>query len=312
VNENRRAGFTLVEMLIALTLGVIVVSAAIQYFMTEFRVLAANDVREVVARNGRYIGVAVRRDLQRAGVGIETTTTFGTVDTWPGTYGDTLVVLYVPYIPRPAPPHTIVPPDGVTENPLPPGSTCGLQCIEVTKEAEPALELEAGSLGRLQVLAGRRLVLIESTNVTSDTSVELKFTDAATLLGQRAGMADLSLDRFGTYAQELQPVVYYLDEDRLMRAVRLNLDGSPAGQVLAYGVEDFDVELVFFDGDVYERVNVLDTDDSNDYDDVSALKITVTLKADRVHPLVNGGEPLERTFVWTIAPRNLRYEKNRL
>jgi hypothetical protein len=24
---------------------------------------------------------------------------------------------------------------------------------------------------------------------------------------------------------------------------------------------------VFFDGDVYERVNVLDTDDSNDYDD---------------------------------------------
>ena len=63
MNRNRRAGFSLVEMLIALTLGVIVVSAAIKYFMTEFRVLTANDVREVVARNGRYIGVALRRDL---------------------------------------------------------------------------------------------------------------------------------------------------------------------------------------------------------------------------------------------------------
>ena len=309
MNNIRRSGFSLVEMLIALTLGVIVVSAAIKYFMTEFRVLTANDVREVVARNGRYIGVALRRDLQRAGVGIETTTTFGTVDTWPGTYGDTLVVVFVPYIPQVSPPHGIVPPEGVTENPLPPNSTCGLQCIEVTKAAEPALDLGAGDLGRLQVLAGRRLVLIESASLTSDTSVELNFTSAATLLGQAAGMAGLSLDRFGTFVQKLQPVIYYLDEDRLMRAVRLNLDGSPAGEVLAYGVERFDVKVVFFDGDIYEQVNALDTDDSNDYDDVSALKITVTLKADRVHPMVNCGEPLERTFVWTIAPR---YEKNRL
>jgi prepilin-type N-terminal cleavage/methylation domain-containing protein len=308
-----RKGFTVVELVVALTLGAIVVSAALSYLIAEFRSLTASDVREVLARNGRYVGVSLRRDLQRAGIGIETTTIFGTASAWPGTYGDTLVVLYVPYLPQLAPAHTIVPPEGVDENPLPPGSTCGAQCLEVLKDAVEPLDLVPGDLARLEVLGARRLVLIDDISETSDTSVELRFTDASRILRRSAGMTDLSLDRFGTYVQKLQPTVYYLDEgDRLMRAVGLNLDGSVAGDVLAYGVESFDVELVFFDGDVADEVNVEDSDDSNDFDDVVAMKVRVTLKADRTHPLVNEGELLRRDFEWVVAPRNLRYEKDRL
>jgi hypothetical protein len=126
-------------------------------------------------------------------------------------------------------------------------------------------------------------------------------------------MEGLSLDRFATFVQELDATVYYLDEgDRLMRAVALNLDGSPRGQVLAYGVEEFDVRLVFADGDVLEVANPTDADDSNDYDDVVAVRVRITAKADRVHPLVNNGELLRKTFEWLVAPRNLRYEKDRL
>lgn len=312
IRADARSGFTFVELIVALMLGAIVMTAAIKYLITEFQTLSTHDIRDTVARNGRYIGISLRRDLQRAGIGIETTTTFGTADAWPGDYGDTLVVLFVPYVPTLAPPHDIVPPDG-TENPLPPSSVCGLQCIEVTKDAVAPLDLGIGDLTRLQVLGSRRLALVRSLNVTSDTSVELLFTTADTLLRQPAGMDLLSLDRFGTYVQELSPISYYLDEnEQLIRAVRLNLDGSPAGQVLAFGVEEFEVTLVFVDGDEWQQANAVDTDDSNDFDDVVAVKIRVTVKADRVHPKVNGGELLRRTFEWTIAPRNLRYEKDRL
>ncbi|MGD2217942.1 MAG: prepilin-type N-terminal cleavage/methylation domain-containing protein [Gemmatimonadales bacterium] len=310
--RSARAGFTLVELLVALTLGTIVVGAAINYLIRELRTLQSNDVRDVVTRTGRYVGISLRHDLQRAGIGIETTASFGTVDVWPGSFGDTLVILNVPYLPDPASPHTIVPPPG-DENPLLPGSTCGPQCIEVLRTPDVPLDLEVAELTRLQVPGERRLALILGTSVTSDTSAELEFTDASTILRRPAGMEGLSLDRFATFVQELDATVYYLDEgDRLMRAVALNLDGSPRGQVLAYGVEEFDVRLVFADGDVLEVANPTDADDSNDYDDVVAVRVRITAKADRVHPLVNNGELLRKTFEWLVAPRNLRYEKDRL
>jgi prepilin-type N-terminal cleavage/methylation domain-containing protein len=307
-----RAGFTLIELLIALTLGTIVVGAAVNYLIRELRTLQSNEVRDVVTRTGRYVGISLRHDLQRAGIGIETTTSFGTVNVWPGAIGDTLVVLNVPYLPELAPPHTIVPPPG-TDNPLLPGTTCGPQCMEVVRKPDVPFDLEIGELARLQVPGERRLVLILGTNLVSDTSAELEFTDASMILRRPAGMEGLSVDRFATYVQELEATVYYLDEgDRLMRAVALNLDGSPQGQVLAYGIEEFDVKLVFADGDVLEGANSIDADDSNDYDDVVAVRIRITAKADRVHPLVNNGELLRKTFEWMVAPRNLRYEKDRL
>ena len=310
--RRARRGFTLVELLVALTMGAIVVSAAVGYLIREMRTLAGNDLRRSVARNGRYVGVSLRHDVQRAGIEIETTTSFGTVAVWPGSEGDTLVVLHVPYSPSPAPSHAIVPPTG-SDNPLPPGGTCGERCIEVLKDPIEPLELEVGDLARLQVLETRRLILIESMNVTSDTSVELEFTDAAAILRQPAGLTGgLRLDRFSTYVQKLMPIVYFVDaEEQLMRAVRLNLNGSPDGDILAYGVDEFDAVLVFADGDELERADPTDSDDSNDFDDVVAVRIAATLKADRIDPRINQGRLYKKSFGWTISPRNLRYEKNR-
>jgi hypothetical protein len=124
---------------------------------------------------------------------------------------------------------------------------------------------------------------------------------------------DLLLDRFGTFVQELATVVYYIDaQDQLYRAPKLNLDGSAAGHILAYGVESFDVKLVFNDGDELETADPDDEDDTNDYDDVVAVKVIATFRADRTDPRVNQGQLLRRNYEWTVSPRNLRYEKRRL
>jgi hypothetical protein len=87
----------------------------------------------------------------------------------------------------------------------------------------------------------------------------------------------------------------------------LNAGGALVGDILAYDVERFDVSLVFADGDSAERVDPLDADTTNDFDDVAAVRIRVTIRADRVDPRMNQGEPLRRGHEWTIAPRNLLY-----
>ncbi len=130
---------------------------------------------------------------------------------------------------------------------------------------------------------------------------------------QTAGLeGDLRLTRTGTFVQKLEPIVYYVDaEQQLHRAARLNLDGSPVGYILAYGVEQFDVRLVFADGDEGDVANPGDTDDSNDYDDIVAVKAAVTVAAERVDPRINRGVRLRRNYEWLVSPRNLRYERNR-
>lgn len=305
-------GFTFVELIVALSLGAIVLAGAIGYMIREMRTLAGNDIRQGLARNGRYVGVSLRHDLQKAGIEITSTTDFGTINVWPGTEGDTLVILHVPYMPEIAPPHPLQPPLG-SDNPLPAGGTCGPLCIEIVKDTTP-LELAVGDLARMQILETRRLLLMEDVNTTSDTSVELSFTEASQILRQPAGFTGgVLLDRFGTYVQEVSPIIYYLDdEEQLHRAFRLNLNGSPDGHILAYGVEEFDVKLVFADDDELDRADPTDADDSNDYDDIVALRIRVTLKADRIDPRVNQGQLLRKSYEWTISPRNLRYEKQRL
>lgn len=307
-----RRGFSVIELVIALSLGVLVLSAAVGLLLQEMRSLAGRNLREGLVRNGRYIGVSLRHDLHRAGIEVRSKVGFGTIAVWPGTYGDTLLILHVPYSPVPAPPHALIPPPG-TDNPLS-TSTCGTNCVEVLVDNSQPLELAAGDLARLQVLDTRRLLQIADIRSTSDTSVAIRYTQADTILRLPAGLSGgVLLDRYGTYVQELMPIIYYVDaRRRLMRADRLNPDGSPRGEVLAYGVDVFDARLIFADGDTLEVANPNDLDDTNDYDDIVAVDVRTTLSADRTDPRVNQGNLLSRTFEWTIAPRNLRYEKERL
>lgn len=306
--SRRRRGFTLVELLVALTLGAFVLAAAVAYMIRELRTLTGSEIRQSLARNTRYVGITLQHDIQQAGIEIPSTVELGTVDVWPGALGDTLVVLYVPYEPRMAPAYQIVPPLGTT-NPLPPGGTCGVRCIEVRRDPDRPFGLAVGDLVRVVLPDTWRLALIEGIAETSETSVALSLADTPLLLRRPAGLGGgLQLDRYATYVQKVSIVGFYLDEEeQLQRAHRLSPRGALVGDILAYDVEQFDATLAFADGDVAERANSLDEDRTNDYDDIVAVRVRVTLRADRVDPRVNRGEPLRRSHEWTVTPRNLRH-----
>jgi prepilin-type N-terminal cleavage/methylation domain-containing protein len=309
-SRGTRDGFTLVELLIVMLLGVLVLTAAAGFAMQTLSTRRGSGIRDGVNRNGRYVGLTLARDIQDAGIGIESTPTWGTLTV----FGDTVAALSVPYendvaamVYRIAPP----PPD--TVNPLPPGGTCGVRCVEFFK-AGGAYDLQVGDLARLQVNGVRRLIIVTSVASASPSTFLVEFADVPRLLGYPAGLVDsLRLDRAGTSIQRMRFAAFWRDAGsrQLMRATRFDPMGTMQGEVIADEVDAFEPLLVFTNGAMAPMANGLDPDTTNDYNRIAALEIEATLRAEQTDRGVNDGAALERSYTWRIAPRNLMYERNR-
>src|SRR5262249_17754982 len=111
-----RDGFTVIELLIAMVVGVVVFMSATGILLATFRAQAGSDMREELARNSRFLGEVLQRDLSEAGVDLRSTATFGSVDV----RNDTISALSVPFDRDEAPAYRIAPPAG-SPNPLPAG-----------------------------------------------------------------------------------------------------------------------------------------------------------------------------------------------
>lgn len=299
-------GFTLVELLVSVTIGLLVLISALGFAVSTFRGVEGNTLREDVYRNARFIGMTLQRDFQTTGVGIESEVSFGTLNV----FNDTVVTLHVPWEPV-SHAYEIDPPTDPT-NPLPPGGTCGATCIEVKKGPGGVFDLVPGDLARLQVNSQRRLILITGVADAGSTA-EVEFLPDTTLLHLEAAFAGgLQLDRTQTFIQRLQPVVFYVLDGVLYRADRFETNGELMGSPLAYGVHDWQAKILFTDGDEADYVNPWDvTDFTDDYDDLLGVRITAQLAANRADMRVNDGELFTQEAEWRMVPRNLMYERNR-
>ncbi len=310
-NAHRsRRGFTVVELLISLTMALIILSSATAFAMNSWQSRRGWTLKEGVDRNARFIGMALSRDAAEAGIDIESTPVFGTLGTW----GDTLSILSVPFDPLVAPTYRFDAMDGGTDNPLPPGGNCGTYCLTFLKEGG-TFNLAAGDLARLQIGGERRLLMITNT-ADLGTHFSVEFLPATRLLGREAGLNDSVLvDRFGTAIQKLHAVAYWYDPGMksVMRAERLSpTSGMPLGEVLADGVEAWEASLIF-QGDIeHSQYDGFDPDTTNDGHRILAVKVRAKVMAQRTDPSVNNGNPVFRWYEWRVAPRNLMYEKNRL
>jgi hypothetical protein len=306
-SNNGSRGFTLIELIISLTVGIVVLSGALSFAVGLWRNLAGNEIREDVYRDARYLEMSLERDFQSTGVSLASTVSFGSLAVW----GDTIVILRVPFIPAETPPYDLDPPAG-TNNPLAAGGTCGARCVNLNKAADGTFDIEVGDLARLQVNDERRLILVQSLADYGATTA-IGFTDVAEILHYTAGLTGgLLLDRYSTFVQRLGPVIYYLDGTELKRAETLNMDGTPAGETIAYGVKSFEVTLLFVDGDEADEVNIKDADTTNDFDDITGVRIKAVMMSEKTHPTVNKGNPFTRSYEWLFSPRNLLYERNRM
>jgi len=218
-----RGGFTLVEMLISLTIGLIILTASVSFAITTFQGVEGNKLREEIYRSGRFIGMSLNRDIQTAGVGIQSGVDFGTLST----FNDTLVILAVPWDPVMAPAYEIN--AGIGPNPLPPGGTCGSLCIDLSKDSDGNFDLAPGDLARLQVNTLRHLLLITGVQDLGGNDFRISFLGDTTLLHHDAAFhVGLLLDRYVTTVQKLKPIVYRRGLDPVSGA-KLRLYRGPGG-----------------------------------------------------------------------------------
>jgi type II secretory pathway pseudopilin PulG len=305
--RRTRRGFTLVELLLSMTISMVVLTSATAFAMTSWKSRRGWTIREAIDRNARFVGMSISRDAQEAGTAMESTPVFASV----GTFGDTLSILSVPYTPNESPVYSIYN-DGGAAPEYPPGGNCGATCIEFNNSGG-AYVLAAGDVARLQVASERRLLLITSVS-DNGTRFRVNFKDQNWLLGRQSALSDsLLLSRSTTSIQKLKAVAYYFDAagHTLMRAEQFNLAGVPMGAVLATGLQDWHPSLLFTGNVEHQAYNGFDADTTNDGNKIIGLKVRAQIKADRVDPGVNDGQLVQRWYEWRVAPRNLLYEKNR-
>ncbi len=307
---NERGGFTLIELLVAMVLGVLILGISTSFATATLRSSRAIDLRDGLNRDARFVGLAITRDMQDAGVSFESTQIMGSV----ATRGDTVVALSVPFVPNEALTYNMVVPADTTD-PLPPGGTCGLRCIDVVDPNTVPFQLTAGDLALLQVQSERRLIVLTAVETPTAGVKRLTFSAADSLFVYPAGLTDgLRLTRTGVAVQRLNVSAWYRDpaSATLIRADGFTASGALRTAITARGVEQFTTRLQFTNGGERVNANGVDADTTNDYDRISSVVIRARMRIEKLDRSINGGGILFRNYEWRVTPRNLIFERNRV
>lgn len=307
--QGRRSGYTLLELLIALVLGIIVISVSANFAAATLRSSRATDLRDNLARDARFVGGSLARDIQDAGSAIDSDERFGSV----ATRNDTLVTLSVPFLPNVAESYSMTVPVDTT-NPLPPGGTCGATCIDVDDPSTVPFQIRPGDVALLNVSTVRRLLLITSVSAPASNRKRLTWAVLDSLFVWPQGLVGgLRLTRTGVTVQRLQVNAWYRDPvaGTLVRADAYNTTGQLVGTVAARGVQTFQARLEFIDGVERPRADGFDPDTLNDYDRIASVRLRSRIKVEKTDRSINGGALYFRDYAWRVSPRNLAYQRNR-
>ena len=247
-----QSGFTLIELMIAMIVGILILSASTKLLLSTMRSVTGTELRDGVDRRARFIGIALQRDVQMTGIIIDSRPTFGTI----GTYADTLVMLRVPFF---------VPAGGGPEVPattyartavLPAGAgvgNCGATCVEVVRPAGETFQINVGELAYIQLNANvRRLVRVTAVALPNATTARVTFAATNRILGHAAGVAagggNPAVDLRQPFTiRTLRAVAFYRDAatSTLNRVDSVLTTGAVVPQPIATGVQSWDASLIF-------------------------------------------------------------------
>lgn len=314
-------GFTLVEALIAVTMGTLVVAAAFSLFNSQQEAARASDLRMELQQNARYALDLIRRDLQEAGEGLDPTTPWGVVAMVDGAGAGVPDSLYLLYVEPGTPGHSPTSDNGDSD---PSGTvTLRIECDD------PVDDLEAGDFLSMANGSARGVALIESVDRQVNDSCtpgdpgSMKIGEAELSIAQIDGEGHGWIWEEGrnddqAAFKEVQAVAYYLDErdpdnPKLVRATQYSTGGDDAGwsgRPLAEGASEFQVGMIFASGDTLPGADATDGDPDNDHDDVNSVIVRLRVLARRTDPAVAGGDRLGREYAITVTPRNQIYTRN--
>jgi hypothetical protein len=286
-----------------------VLSASANFASSMMRSSRASDLRDNLNRDARFVGSSLARDLQDAGVSVDSDQRFGSV----ATRNDTLMTLSVPFLPDLADAYPMVTPAD-TASVLPAGGTCGPACIDVEYTATAPFQLQAGDIAMLNVNTVRRLLLVTSVTAPASDRRRVTWATRDSLFVYPSGLTGgLRLTRTGVTVQRLAVNAWFRDPSTstLIRADGFTTDGQFVGTIAARGVQTFSTSLRFLDGVERPLANGFDADTLNDYDRITSVRVRSRIRIERTDRAINGGGVLFRDYAWNVTPRNLIFERNK-
>ncbi len=283
-------GFSLVELLIGLTVTMALVGAFIGLFINQNKAYSSESLRQEMMLSGRIALDEVQREAMNAGTGL------------PGLFASVQVFDSGPDQP-----------DTVTFIYVPQGSL-HLQFDTSPKPNKSANSMKFSSASEVsQLVVGDHLIIydevdfniveITGINLSSRTAIFVppvgvntpaglaKAYDPSTAVITRVSLMSLTVDR----------------SDPAHPALVKFRGGNNLGQV-AWDIENFQVTIIFEDGDTAAATVDDDSDLTNDSMDLRGVLATVFARSSRTDPRNNSGDRFwHQEFTSTIAPRNLIY-----
>lgn len=310
---RRAVGFTIVELLIAMVVGLLIVGGSLALLNTARETSRTDRLRVELQQNARYALDMFNRDLQQAGQGMDPNTVFGIVAASDG--GGQPDTLYLLFVEPDTPDHSVKSP------------TMGREKSEVRLAVtcdDPVDDIQAGDF--VYLAKGSARGIAEVMAVTrggggggcSDEDPPTKEIGQVTLTvtpvdGEGHGWV-FQGNESGAVAVKATPVVYYAADGegtdrRLMRATSRQGTGW-AGAPIAESIVDFQVELVFSDGTAAPAADPADGDPDNDYEDIDTVRVTLVARARHRDKDLTGGREYTRTYSVSVTPRNQLYTRN--
>ncbi|MBW7996682.1 MAG: hypothetical protein FVQ81_08995 [Candidatus Glassbacteria bacterium] len=284
-------GFSLVEMLIGLTITMIMVGAFINLLINQNKGYSSESLRQEMNITGRVAMDEIHREAMNAGTGLPGLFPSIQIRDGGSTEPDTITFIYVP--------QTNIFLEFSTSPP--PNANANSMKFSASSDDD---SLIVGEHLIIYDESSFNIIEITSINTSSHTAVFIppagvntpdglaKAYDPATTVITRVSVSSITVDKTDA------------DHPSLIK-----FKGSTILGEVAYDIENLQVVIYFEDGDTASVADTTDGDSTNDPMDLVAVEVTATARSSRPDTERNqvGDHYWRQKFTAMVAPRNLIY-----
>jgi len=282
-------GFSLVEMMIGLTITLIVVGAFINLFINQNKSYSSESLRQEMYLSGRIALDEIQREAMNAGTGLPGL--FSSIQVFSGTAGD---------------------PDTVTFIYVPPTTTT----LKLQKSPAPASQtfFMTTDSDMQDLVLGDHLIIYDETEFNFIELTHINVSNGKVNFVPPAGVNTPeglahAYDPATTHIARVSLFSVTVDKTESDHPSLIKFQGNKVLGTVAYDIEDFQSTIIFEDGDTASVADDSDADQTNDSMDLRAVLVTVTARSSRTDESYQLSEDnyYRQEFSSTISPRNIIY-----
>jgi hypothetical protein len=288
--SNAAPGFSLVEMMIGLTITLIIVGAFINLLINQNRSYTSESLKQDMNLNGRIALDEIEREAMNAGTGLPGLFASVQVRNGSGSNPDTITFLYVP--------QTSIhlrfatsPPPNASANSMKLSSDSDVGDLVVGDQLIIFDEVDFNIIEVTSInVPSKTVVFVPPRGVNTSAGLAKAYNPANTII-TRVTIRSITVDRTDTAHPKL-----------------VKFSGSTSLGTVTEDIENLQTTIVFEDGDTAAVANDSDGDNSNDSMDLRAIKVRISARSARADSRYQEGDSYWRQeFATMIAPRNIIY-----